>query len=253
MRVLIVDDEAPARKRLRQLLDALQGVEIVGECENGFQALDALPKYEPDLIFLDIQMPGMDGFSLLRAIPKEDCPLIVFVTAFNQHAVEAFEVHAIDYILKPFRLDRLKKSVDRAQGLLSLESGKAASQPKIEELLQATPPEKGAEYPERFAVKDGPRWFIIPIGDIVTLEASGNYVEVHTADKRCLLWRETMARLEVKLNPKRFFRASRSAFVNLTAIREIRSEGKSGHTIFMSNGSTVHLTMSLDALQAKLV
>jgi two-component system LytT family response regulator len=249
MNVLIVDDEAPARQRLRKLLGEFPEVQIVGECTNGFDALDALPKTNPDLIFLDIQMPRMDGFAFLKSVPEEDCPLVVFITAFNEHAVKAFEVHAIDYILKPFRVERLKKSLDRAQALLRLKS--AEERPKMEPALQEVAPK--VEFPERLAVRDGTRWFVLPVADIVYFQASGNYVEVHTLDKRCLLWRETMSRLEMKLDPRFFFRASRSSFVNISHIREIHSEGKSGHTILMTTGDTVHLTNPLEALQAKLI
>ncbi len=251
VKVLIVDDEAPARQRLRQALEAEPAISVVGECENGLKALEALAKHDPDLIFLDIQMPGMDGFEFLRAVPNEDRPLIVFVTAFNEHAVRAFEVHAIDYLLKPFRRERLRESLDRVRALLANRSEKKVAA-KLDALLEALPQNRAPEYPERLAVKDGARWFILPVAEIVVLQASGNYVEVHTLDKRCLLWRETMLNLESRLNPNRFFRASRSAFVNIALVREVQTEGKSGHTILMTTGASVHLTAPFETLQAKI-
>jgi two-component system LytT family response regulator len=251
MKVLIVDDEAPARHRLRLALEKESDLIIAGECENGLKALEALAQHHPDLIFLDIQMPGLDGFEFLRALPPEDRPLIIFVTAFNEHAIRAFEVHALDYLLKPFRRERLQESLQRARVLFSHRTEKEVAA-KLEALLQTFPQNPGAAHAERLAIKDGTRWSIVPVSEIVVLLASGNYVEVHTLDKRCLLWRETMQHLESRLNPSHFFRASRSTFVNLHFIREIQSEGKSGHTIHMTTGITVHLTAPWETLQAKI-
>lgn len=251
MNVLIVDDEAPARQRLRQALVAEPEITVAGECENGGQALDALARHNPDLIFLDIQMPGMDGFEFLRAVPQEDRPLIIFVTAFNEHAIRAFEVHALDYLLKPFRRERLQESLQRARAVLQNRTEKAFTT-QLDALLHSLPQNRPPQFPERLAVKDGARWFILSAAEIVLLQASGNYVEVHTLDKRTLLWRETMQHLESRLDPRRFFRASRFAFVNISLIREIQTEGRSGRTIVMSTGAAVHLTGSLETLQEKL-
>ncbi len=248
MKVLLIDDEAPARERLRRLLETESDVLIVGECEEGVQAVEEIVAKAPDLIFLDIQMPGLDGFGVLRELPAEARPLVVFATAFDEHAVKAFEAHAFDYLLKPFRRERLQDCLNRARQVLR-DTKQDAMAAKLESLLRSLPPTRTTA--ERLIVKDGPRISIIPIADVVCLLASGNYVEVCTADERKPLLRETMSHLETRLDPRSFFRANRSALVSLAHIREIVAEDKGTHILIMDNGAKVRLTAPLQDLQSQ--
>ncbi|MEO6848924.1 MAG: LytTR family DNA-binding domain-containing protein [Chthoniobacterales bacterium] len=252
MKVLIIDDEAPARQRMRKLLGAELDIEIAGECENGNVALDAIVAHTPDLIFLDIQMPGRNGFDVLRDLSPDCRPLVVFVTAFDEHAVRAFEVHAVDYLLKPFRQERLHESLEHVRRILKDRQQESVTT-KLEALLHAVPQNASAQYPQRLAVKDGIKISIVPVIDIVCCLASGNYVEICTRDGRRLLLRETMSHLESRLDPEKFFRANRSAILNLTHVLEIVTEGKGGHIVKMADGNKLPLTVSLKELQDRLV
>jgi two-component system LytT family response regulator len=251
MKVILVDDEAPARQRLRKLLEGEQDIAILAECANADEALDAIAAHAPDLMFLDIQMPGRTGLELLRDLPAEGRPAVIFVTAFDAHAVKAFELHALDYLLKPFRKERLLESLERAREATKQKQSSGAST-QLEQLLRSLPATPAAAYPQRLAVKDGPRITIVPIENIVCLLAGGNYIEICSRDGKKLLLRETMSRLETRLDPAHFFRASRSAVVNLTHLKEILSEGQSGHVLMMANGERIRLTASFSELQGKL-
>jgi two-component system LytT family response regulator len=248
MKVLLIDDEAPARERLRRLLETESDVLIVGECEEGVQAVEEIVAKGPDLIFLDIQMPGLDGFGVLRELPAEARPLVVFATAFDEHAIKAFEAHAFDYLLKPFRRERLQDCLNRARQVLR-DTKQDAMAAKLESLLRSLPPTRTTT--ERLIVKDGARISIIPIADVVCPLASGNYVEVCTSDERRPLLRETMSNLEARLDPRSFFRANRSALVSLAHIREIVAEDKGTHILIMDNGAKVRLTAPLQDLQSQ--
>ena len=250
MKVIIVDDEAPARQRLRKLLEAEPDITILAECANGDEALDAIAAEPPDLMFLDIQMPGRTGFELLRDLPADGRPPVIFVTAYDEHAVKAFEFHALDYLLKPFRKERLQQSLERARALAKQKSPAAAN--PVEQLLRSLPAETPANFPQRLAVKDGPRITIVPLENIVCLLAEGNYIEVCGKDGKILLLRETMSRLETRLDPAKFFRASRSAFVHLAHLKEILSEGQSGYVLIMANGEKIRLTASFEELQQRI-
>jgi len=251
MKVIIVDDEAPARQRLRKLLESESDLAILAECANGDEALDAIAAEPPDLMFLDIQMPGRTGFDLLRDLPADGRPAVIFVTAYDEHAVKAFEFHALDYLLKPFRKERLQQSLERARQALKQKRLPTAGEP-VEQLLRSLPVTAPASYPQRLAVKDGTRITIVPLENIICLLAEGNYVEVCTSEGKKLLLRETMSRLEVRLDPARFFRASRSAFINLAHLKEIISEGQSGHVLLMDHGEKIRLTASFGELQQRL-
>lgn len=246
MKVILVDDEAPARQRLRALLEKEPDIEIIAECGDGEEALAAIAEHAPDLLFLDIQMPGLNGFDLLRELPAESRPALIFITAFDEHAVRAFEVNALDYLLKPFSRPRLQESLERARAALAQGPSREATV-HIEQLLRSIPPASG--YTKRLIVKDGIKTSIVPVGDIVCLLAEGNYIEICTTDRRRLLLRETMQNLADRLDPAQFFRASRSAMVHLPHLKEIVSEGKSGHTLRLTNEEKVHLTAPLEQLQ----
>lgn len=246
MKVILVDDEAPARQRLHALLEKESDIEIAAECGDGESALAAIAASAPDLLFLDIQMPGMSGFDLLRELPAECRPAVIFITAFDEHAVRAFEVNALDYLLKPFSRARLQESLDRARAAIAHGPSRESSL-HLDQLLRSLPPATG--YTRRLIVKDGIKTTIVPVEEIVCLRAEGNYIEICTTEGRSLLLRETMQNLEERLDPARFFRASRSAMIHLPHLREIVSEGKSGHTLRLSNDEKIHLTAPLEQLQ----
>lgn len=247
MKVILVDDEQPARARMREILRTETDLEIIAECSNGDQAVEAIVMHQPDLIFLDIQMPGRNGFAVLQDLPPEDRPLVVFVTGYDEYAIKAFEVHAFDYILKPYSRERLVEVVQRVR---QSRPGNISGQ--LDHLLRSLHASHKTSYPTRLVVRDGVRTSIVPIEDIVHLAAEGNYIEVCTTDRRRLLLRETMQALEARLDPSQFFRSSRSSIINLAHLKEIFSEGKSGSTLLMSDGEKVHLTASLDELQYRL-
>jgi two-component system LytT family response regulator len=233
------------------MLEGEAGITILAECANGDEALEAIAATPPDLLFLDIQMPGRTGFELLRDLPADGRPAVIFATAFDEYAVKAFEFHALDYLLKPFRKERLQQSLERARNELAQKQSGATSN-RLEQLLRALPPAAPTNYPKRLAVKDGPRITLVPMDDIVCLLAEGNYVEVCPREGKRLLLRETMARLETRLDPALFFRANRSTIIALAQLKEILSEGQSGHVLMMGNGEKVRLTAPLEHLQQRL-
>lgn len=247
MKVILIDDEQPARARMKDILRAEAGLEIIAECSNGDRAIEAIVAHQPDLIFLDIQMPGRNGFEVLQELPPEHRPLVVFVTGYDEYAIKAFEVHAFDYLLKPYSRERLIEVVQRVQ-----QTRPDNISGQLDHLLRTLHASHKISYPTRLVVRDGARTSIVPVEDIVCLAAEGNYIEICTTDRRRLLLRETMQALEARLDPAKFFRSSRSSIINLTHLKEIFSEGKSGSTLLMSDGEKVHLTASLDELQYRL-
>ena len=210
IRVLIVDDEELARARIRGLLEAFDDIECVGEAENGLKAVERIRDLKPDLVFLDIQMPGMDGFEVLAAL--DDVPLVIFATAYDEYALKAFEVNSIDYLLKPIEKERLASAVERARELLSGDDlGREIE--RIAGLVRT----RGVD---RLPVQKGKKIILVDHADIVWIEASEGLVFVHTRDHR-LLANTTMAELEARLDPATFFRTHRSSIVNLNHVVEI--------------------------------
>ena len=213
LRVLIVDDEPMARARLRRMLDAEHGVQVLAECSNGEEAAFALGSLKPDLVFLDIQMPGMDGFGTLHRASAEWRPQVVFVTAFSEHAVDAFEHGAVDYLLKPYSRERLRVSLERARAGLH-RSATGASE----------------RFPDRLPVPVGHRLRMVPVQSIDCVVAQLNYVELHVGSERLSL-RETMAAMEAQLDPRAFVRIHRSRIVRIAAVTEIETL-ESGQYVF---------------------
>lgn len=216
IRALIVDDEPPARELIATLLRDEPDVEIVGQCPNGRKAVAAIERLAPDLAFLDVRMPGLDGFGVLAELPVERWPLIVFVTAYDEHAVRAFEVHALDYLLKPFEYDRLRQSLQRARAKLTQRDG-ASEQTRLLSLLESL--QSRSQSWDRIVVRETGRVTFLKPDEIDWVEAEGNYVCLHVGAKSYLL-RETMADAEARLAARKFIRVSRSALVNLERIKE---------------------------------
>lgn len=218
LRVLVVDDEPMARARLRRMLGAEHGVHILGECSNGDEAAAALGSLKPDVVFLDIQMPGMDGFGTLHRASAAWRPHVVFVTAFSEHAVDAFEHGAVDYLLKPYSRERLRVSLERARAALRrIASGADGS------------------FPERLPVPVGHRLRMVPVQSIDCIVAQLNYVELHVGAERLIL-RETMAAMEQQLDPRHFARIHRSRIVRIAAVSEIETLESGRYVVRLASG-----------------
>jgi len=237
VRTLIVDDEPLGRERLRQLLAAQPEIELLGECADGRQAVAAIHEQSPELIFLDIQMPELDGFAVLEAINTDPMPIIVFVTAHDKFALRAFEVHAVDYLLKPFDRDRFQSALRRAlEQVKHREPPRAQAQAAM--LAEVKEPAKPAE---RFAIKSGGRITILKTADIAWIQAAHNHVQIHE-DQQSHLLRETISGIEQKLPPEKFVRISRSVIVNLERVKELQPRFYGEYEVTLQNGTRLTLS-----------
>ena len=246
IRAMIVDDERHARQKMRTLLEQERDVSVVGECRNGTEAVAAIREHKPDLVFLDIEMPGCDGFEVLR----ETAPAarqIVFVTAYDHYAVRAFEVQALDYLLKPFDRDRLASTLERVRE--RLRSGEDL-QERLKSFLDQVKPRTGTR--DRLMIRSSGRITFIKATDVEWIEAADNYVRIHSGKESHLI-RETMANLESDLDRRRFVRVHRSAIVNVDAIAEIRSMFHGDYSIRLRTGAEIPLGRTFrDRLEAVL-
>jgi len=236
MRVLIVDDEPPARKKLAEFLRRERDVEISGEAANGMQAAELIDELQPDVVFLDVQMPGMNGFEVLETIHGR-IPFVVFVTAYDQYAVKAFEVHAVDYLLKPFDRNRLQACLSRVRDQIGRDSGRDI-QVRMEKLIaEAT----GRAYLNRVMVKNKGRVIFLQVRDIDWIKALSNYVELHAGAQTYLL-RDTMSSLEARLDPAAFARVHRSVIVNRDRIRELQPWSHNDYLLIMKDGTEIRMS-----------
>jgi two-component system LytT family response regulator len=256
IRTIIVDDESLARRGLTIRLKNYENIEVVAQCKNGREALIAIEELCPDLVFLDIQMPGVDGFEVVRNIQSDSMPLIVFVTAFDQYAIEAFEVHAIDYVLKPIEDTRLATAIERAaqhleqskennqkKRLMDLITNITGETPaKINEMLANGTPNE-SQYPEKIAIKDGGETTLVPSKEISWIDAAGDYMCVHANDVVHVL-RSTMKNLEEKLNPNNFQRIHRSTIVNLDMIEKVCSHINGEYYLVLKGGARLKMSRS---------
>ena len=239
IRVLIVDDEPLAREMLREMLEADQDVEIVGERSNGREAVEAIRLQSPDLLFLDVQMPEVGGFEVLEALGTGPMPHVIFVTAYDQYAVRAFEVHALDYLLKPFDRERFDLSWQRAKTQIVREKEGGRDQrilALLEELKAGS-----SRYLERLVIKSGGRIYFLETSEIDWIEAEGNYVSVHSGKKSHLL-RETISSLESQLDPRKFLRIHRSSIVRIDRIRELQPWFHGEYHVILQNGTQLMLS-----------
>jgi two-component system LytT family response regulator len=217
VRTLIVDDEPLAREGVRMLLEEDAEIAIIGESADGREAIKAIAEQMPDLVFLDVQMPEMTGFDVLAAVGAERLPAVIFVTAYDNYALAAFEVHALDYLLKPFTRGRFLKALERAKARLR-QTGDDNLSRRLAALLQDVSP--GEKYLERIVIKEAGRVTFLGVGEIDWIEAADTYVRLHVGGKSYLI-RGTMGGLEAKLDPAKFLRVQRSAIVNLSRIKEL--------------------------------
>jgi two-component system, LytTR family, response regulator len=243
IRTLIVDDEPLARERLRTLLADRASFVVVGECANGGEAVDALRTDRPELLFLDVQMPELDGFEVLEAIDPDEWPAVVFVTAYDRYALKAFDVHALDYLLKPFDRPRFERALGRAESELRERRAPGGADSRIVALLDTLRRER--RRPPRLVVRTGGRIFFVNVSEIDWIEAAGNYVNVHVGAATHLL-RDTMKHLERELAGERFARLHRSAMVNLDRIRELRQTAD-GWEVVLADGRRLAAGRDADA------
>lgn len=243
LHTLLVDDERLARQRLRRLLAHDPEVEIVGECVNGEDAVAAVRELTPDLLLLDIQMPGMDGFDVIQALGISHASAVVFVTAFDQHAVRAFEACTLDYLLKPTSPARLARSLARVREHLTLTRSPADPNSTV-----APPADSNVR---RFLVRSGQRTTFVSVDEIDWIEADGNYAVLHVGSQNHLL-RETMGSLESQLPPQRFLRVSRSAILRLDRVKELHTASDGHHSALLLDGARVPITRSLREVEERL-
>lgn len=227
IRTIIVDDEDLARQVIREMLKPHPEIEIVGECSNGFDAVKAVAELKPDLMFLDVQMPKLDGFEVLELIGSDVA--VIFATAYDEHAIRAFEVHAVDYLLKPFRAERLSDALQRARQRIGTKS------PTVPEQL-ASEVRGAGHYAERVVVKDGTRVHIIPVEKLDFAEAQDDYVALASQGKKYLK-QQTISGLEASLDPKNFVRIHRSYLVNLERVSRLEPYAKDSHVVILNDGA----------------
>jgi two-component system LytT family response regulator len=235
MRVLIVDDEPPARRGVRARLAGMPDIEIVAECACGEEAISAIQSLAPDLVFLDIEMPDLNGFDVLRRLPHGALPFVVFLTAYDQHAFRAFEVHALDYLLKPIDDVRFYQSIEHARTQVS-QRLTGDMERRVRGLLDRCESATAKRSETRFSVRTRQRITIVEANDIDWVEASGDYVTLH-AGKKSYLLRQTMNRVERQLDPSRFLRIHRSAIVQASRIRELVSLENREYLIHLNTGA----------------
>lgn len=246
IRAVLADDEVLARQKLRQLLREEQDVEIVGECASAAETIQLVSATNPDLLFLDIRMPDMDGFDVLGALSAlriSAMPQVIFTTAYDQYAVRAFEFHAVDYLLKPFTVERLRAAVQHFR-----ERGAAVNSATGEAAFS----HGGEHYAARMVFKSRGRILFLPVEEIRWISAEENYVRICTGSESHLL-RETMARLETRLNPDVFLRVHRSSIVNLHYVKEVKSEADGESTVVLVSGEKIALSRSYRASIQKLM
>jgi two-component system, LytTR family, response regulator len=249
LKTLIVDDEPLARERVATLLQNEEGIEMLGECRDGLEAIAAIQQLQPDLVFLDVQMPGADGFQVIQAIGAEKMPMVIFVTAYDQHALKAFEVRALDYLLKPFDRDRFREALGRARHHVEQqETGDLGR--RLLALVKDMRP--AAPKTDRLVVKAGGRLFFLRTDEIDWIEAAGNYARLHVGNEAHLI-RETMQSLESRLDSERFFRIHRSRIVNMERIQELQPWFNGEYVVILRNGTRLTLSRGYrEKLQERL-
>lgn len=263
IRTILVDDESLAIQGLKLRLEAHPDVEIIETCTNGREAIRAIKTHKPDLVFLDIQMPGFDGFSVVQGVMEVEPPLFIFVTAYSDHALRAFEARAIDYLVKPVDEQRLADALDRARERLS-EKRQVAEAERLREVLAEVAPEAmpdmaaesetpaASRYEKLINIKDRGQIFRIDVDTIERIDAAGDYMCIYTADTSLIL-RETMKDLEKRLDPRNFQRIHRSTIVNLSQVRQVKPHTNGECFLVLESGSQVKVSRSYRDVVARFV
>ena len=261
IRTIIVDDEKLAVQGLQLRLEAFPDVEVIGTCSNGREAIRAIKTAKPDLVFLDIQMPGFDGFSVVKGVMEIEPPLFVFVTAYEEHAIRAFEANAINYLMKPVDEDKLADTLERVRVRL-VEKRSAEEAEKLKDVLAEVAPgaidslpgdeESASRYERMINVKDRGQIFRVDVGSIEHIEAAGDYMCIYTGDNSLIL-RETMKDLERRLDPRVFQRVHRSTIVNLDQVRQVRPHTNGECFLVLESGAEVKVSRSYRDVVARFV
>jgi two-component system, LytTR family, response regulator len=266
IRTILVDDEPLAIQGLQLRLERHDDVEIVETCSNGREAIRAIKTNKPDLVFLDIQMPGFDGFSVIQGLMEVEPPLFVFVTAYSDHAIRAFEAQAVDYLMKPVEEDRLADTLDRVRNRLAEKRG-AEEAGKLKEVLAEVAPEAAEQvaaagsgddaplsnrYEKLINIKDRGQIFRVDVDSIEKIDAAGDYMCIYTGDNTLIL-RETMKDLEKRLDPRRFQRVHRSCIVNLDQVRQVKPHTNGECFLVLESGSQVKVSRSYRDVVARFV
>ena len=242
-RVLVVDDEPLARERVRALLQGLPDIECIGECGDGAMAVSAIRKESPDIVLLDVQMPELDGFGVIAQLAGERMPAVIFVTAYDRFALKAFEVHAVDYLLKPFDRERFVIALNRAIEQVKRQQAGELSQRLTALLADVRPEVPKSRAIDRIAVKSSGRVVFVKVDEIDWIEAADNYVSLHVGTENHL-HRETMSSLENQLPPEKFMRISRSTIVNMDRIKELQPLFHGEYSVILRNGAKLTLSRS---------
>jgi len=249
IRAIIVDDEPLAREGVRAFLADEADVEIASECADGVEAVRMIEKLRPDLLFVDVQMPGLDGFEVLEALAPETVPVVIFTTAYDEHAIRAFEVNALDYLLKPFTPARFKKAVQRARDQMPARAGTGLA-PQLAALMATLRPDAPGD--RRILVKSPERILFLKPDEVDHIEAAGNYLVLHAGKERHIV-RETMAAMENRLGNAGFMRINRSTIVNLSRIQELQPLVAAGEfCVILKTGARFNLTCGLGELQKRM-
>jgi two-component system, LytTR family, response regulator len=238
IKTLIVDDEPLARKRIKQLLSGEPDVEIIGECGDGKAAIAALRDLQPDLIFLDVEMPGASGIEVLEKSRPDALPAVIFVTAYDEFTIKAFDFHAVDYLLKPYSEDRFREAVNRARRQVG-QKGKQALNERFADLFDYL--KLNQNYLQRLIVNVKDRLITLPVGEIDWIETYGNYLKIHTRGKSYLL-REMMNNLSARLDPEKFVRIHRSTLVNLDRVKEFQMMFGGQYAVILRDGTELTLS-----------
>lgn len=240
IRTLIIDDEPLARDGIRLLLTVDQQFDIIGECANGKEAVAAIKKYHPDLVFLDVQMPELDGFGVLKSLSENKLPLVVFVTAFDKFAIDAFEAHALDYILKPVDPVRFAATIARIKKRLNEQEVAQISQRLVEllntDLSSAVALSTRISYLNRFTLKTGDRLHFVDVAEVDWIEAEDYYAKLHVG-KHTHLIRETLSHMEKQLDPAKFVRIHRSTIVNIERVKELKAHFRGEYFVILADGT----------------
>lgn len=244
IRTIVVDDEPLACKRLVKLLEQDPEIKVIEVCADGKEAIEKINEKQPDLVFLDIQMPEINGFDVLQNLDQDHVPAIIFVTAYDEYALKAFEVHALDYLMKPFSEERFNDSLKRAKAAIKQES-KTAINSKVENLLEYLEPSR--ESLSRILVKSSNRYFFLKVNDIDWIESAGNYVRIHSGDKNYLI-RDTMINMEKKLDSDLFFRIHRSTIINVDKVKELEQWFHGDYMVIMHSGEKLTLSRNYKKL-----
>ena len=252
--VVVADDEPLARDRLRRLLEGDPGVRLAAECSGGLAALEAIDRHRPQLLFLDVQMPDLDGFEVLQAVPPDRMPTVIFTTAFDRYALQAFDAQAVDYLLKPYSEARFASALARARLAIAAADGQQAR--RLGGLVSQVKAERAARgdgaYLERLLVRGEGRVIVVPVGELEYAEAAGNHVRLHAGGVEHLL-RETLSELEARLDPRQFARIHRSSIVSVAHVAELEPWFSGDYMVVLRSGTKLKLSRSYrQTVEAKL-